>query len=415
MKQKIALLFTALFLFGFAQAQVSKESYEKAVDFLNCKTVELSLKDDNNKLSEFKEKCPCGTTTYKQINQFLTSVKLDATVSLSNEVEGMKNSFKGNWKKDEVLTFLSESVFKDKTKYQKISAFADKRKGKPEFDNYKASLKADIGNTLTESVPLETVIPTNTNIQQSALDDSITNFEEKINTKEEQSGFWRSFSNYLIILSFLIGIIALYLGLKKQNTENIYDALINKLIGSQRMNSHFQSQNSFRNTSNNHISHSELQSVYKRITDLESEISSLKDKINTSDVFSSQTAQILQSSIQEVKQSEVITQTFFLSTPNSDGSFNESSSSSTYKEGATIYRFTKIGSNRAKFQIDEKDASARLALQYPDKNIDPVCDAVNAFNPKATRITTVEQGEAVLQNGKWVVDRNKKAKIKYEN
>ncbi|CAN1578692.1 hypothetical protein MCERE19_04387 [Spirosomataceae bacterium] len=414
MKQKIALLFTALFLFGFTQAQVSKESYEKAVDFLNCKTVELSLKDDKN-LSEFQNKCPCGTTNYTQINQFLTSVKLAATVSLSNEVEGLKKSFKGNSKKDEVLTFLSESVFKDKTKYQKISAFADKRKGKPEFDNYKVSLKADIGNTLTESVPLETVIPTNTNIQQSALDDSITNVEEKINTKEEQSGFWRSFSNYLIILSFLIGITSLYLGLKKQNIENIYDALINKLIGSQRMNSHFQSQNSFSNTSNNHISRSELQSVYKRITDLESEISSLKDKINDSDVFSSQTVQILQPYIQDLKQSEVITQTFFLSTPNSDGSFNESSSSSTYKEGATIYRFTKIGSNRAKFQIDEKDASARLALQYPDKNIDPVCDAVNAFNPKSTRITTVEQGEAELQNGKWVVDRNKKVKIKYEN
>ena len=141
----------------------------------------------------------------------------------------------------------------------------------------------------------------------------------------------------------------------------------------------------------------------------------IKSQLINLNPASNYTAQTIQPTIQEIKQPEVITQTFFLSTPNSDGSFNESSSSSTYKDGATIYRFTKIGNNRAKFQIDEKDASARLALQYPDKNIDPVCDAVNAFNPKATRIITVEQGEAELQNGKWVVDRNKKAKIKYEN
>ena len=158
-----------------------------------------------------------------------------------------------------------------------------------------------------------------------------------------------------------------------------------------------------------------MRDANNRIRDLETQIEKIKSQLNNSNPISNYTAQTTQSTVQEVKQTEVISQTFFLSTPNSDGSFNESSSSSTYKDGATIYRFTKIGSNRAKFQIDEKDASARLALQYPDKNIDPVCDAVNAFNPKATRITTVEQGEAELQNGKWVVDRNKKAKIKYEN
>jgi hypothetical protein len=182
------------------------------------------------------------------------------------------------------------------------------------------------------------------------------------------------------------------------------------------MNSHFQSQQSvFRSSSNNNSSSAELRDANNRIGDLETQIEKIKFQLNNSNPVSSYTAQTTQPTYQEVKHPEVITQTFFLSTPNSDGSFNESSSSSTYKDGATIYRFTKIGNNRAKFQIDEKDASARLALQYPDKNIDPVCDAVNAFNPKATRITTVEQGEAELQNGKWVVDRNKKAKIKYEN
>jgi hypothetical protein len=414
MKQKIALLFTALFLFGFTQAQVSKESYEKAVDFLNCKTVELSLKDDKN-LFEFQNKCPCGTTNYTQIIQFLTSVKLDATISLSNEVEGLKKIFKENWKKTDAVTFLSESVFSDKTKYQKISSFADRRKGKLEFDNYKASLKADIGSTLLESAPIEAVPQTNSQtnvtIPEPSFDDRITELENKINTKREDKGILGGASDYLIIFSILLSAIALLLGFRKQSgndneVSNEIKSYVRKKIDETNWN---------RSTPNNNVGSAELRDANNRIRDLETQIEKIKSQLNNSNPISNYTAQTTQSTVQEVKQTEVISQTFFLSTPNSDGSFNESSSSSTYKDGATIYRFTKIGSNRAKFQIDEKDASARLALQYPDKNIDPVCDAVNAFNPKATRITTVEQGEAELQNGKWVVDRNKKAKIKYEN
>ena len=47
---------------------------------------------------------------------------------------------------------------------------------------------------------------------------------------------------------------------------------------------------------------------------------------------------------------------------------------------------------KAEFQIDERESSVKLALQYPDKNIDPVCEALNAFNPRARTIVTVEGG-----------------------
>jgi hypothetical protein len=414
MKHKIALLFTALLLFGFAQAQVSKESYEKAVDLLNCKTVELTLPKEN--IQQYQQQCNCNATDFAQINKFLTSVgKLDATIALSNEVESLKKSFKENWKKEDAVTFLSESIFTDK-KFQKIAAFADKRKGKPEFDSYKLNLKTDVANTLVESVTQETVTSTNTSVQQPNVEDRISKLEENSNTKKDDNGILGGLADYLILFSILLGVIALLLALRKPSSETDYDSLIDKLIRSQRMNSHFQSQQSvFRSTSNNNSSSAELRDANNRIRDLETQIEIIKSQLSNTNPVSSYTAQTTQPTYQEVKQPEVITQTFFLSTPNSDGSFNESSASSTFKDGASIYRFIKVGNNKAKFQIEEKDASAKLALQYPDKNIDPVCDAVNAFNPKATRITTVEQGEAELQNGKWIVEKNKKAKIKYEN
>lgn len=408
------MLFTALLLFGFARAQVSKESYEKAVDLINCKTVELTLPKEN--IQQYQQLCNCKATNFAEINKFLTSIgKLDATIALSNEVESLKKSFKENWKKEDVVTFLSENIFNDK-KFQKIAAFADKRKGKPEFDSYKLNLKTDVANTLVESVTQETVTSTNTSVQQPNVEDRISKLEESQNTKKDDNGILGVIADYLILFSILIGVIALLLALRKPSSETDYDSLIDKLIRSQRMNSHFQSQQSvYRSTSNNSSSSAELRDANNRIRDLETQIEKIISQLSNLNPVSSYTAQTTQPTYQEVKQPEVITQTFFLSTPNSDGSFNESSASSTFKDGASIYRFIKVGNNKAKFQIEEKDASAKLALQYPDKNIDPVCDAVNAFNPKATRITTVEQGEAELQNGKWIVEKNKKAKIKYEN
>ncbi len=107
-----------------------------------------------------------------------------------------------------------------------------------------------------------------------------------------------------------------------------------------------------------------------------------------------------------------ISPAFFLSTPNSDGSFNNSSANPTYKEGASIYKFLNTKGSRAKFWIDERDASVKLALAYPDKNIDPVCDALNAFDPRARKIFTQEPGEAELMDDKWMVLT--KARIRYE-
>ena len=104
---------------------------------------------------------------------------------------------------------------------------------------------------------------------------------------------------------------------------------------------------------------------------------------------------------------------FFLSTPNSDGSFNNSSANLAFREGASIYKFQNTKDNRAQFRVDERDASVKLALSYPDKNIDPVCDALNAFDPRARKIFTVEPGVAELAGDRWRVIT--KARIRYES
>ena len=165
----------------------------------------------------------------------------------------------------------------------------------------------------------------------------------------------------------------------------------------------------------------------KEVSELKNELEKLKEafkvvrgKVLGADVpmeitnsgVGEQTEKPRQNQVPYPKPQEAI-HTFYLSTPNADGSFNNSSANASYKEGASIYKFQNIKDNRAKFVIDEHDASVRLALAYPDKNIDPVCDASNAFDPKARKIYTEENGIAELIGDRWKVIT--KARIRYES
>ncbi len=104
---------------------------------------------------------------------------------------------------------------------------------------------------------------------------------------------------------------------------------------------------------------------------------------------------------------------FYLSTPSQDACFYAKSAQSQYKEGTSIYRFTKISDNQAEFQIDERETSISLALESPDINIDRVCDAQNSRSSSEKRIVTLEVGKAELNGNRWKV--TSRALIRYEH
>jgi hypothetical protein len=226
--------------------------------------------------------------------------------------------------------------------------------------------------------------------------------DESSHTNQDSDSWFSGITSQSVAMSFLISLLfssVLYLLISKYVKKYVASKLYYAI---QR-----------RGTSNNQSSLSlELKDANGRIRDLEGHIKKLYDKV---DELSSSKSIVREEKqdFQEVKQPSQKNDAFFLSTPNKEGSFNDSSAKASYTEGATIYKFTRKGNNKATFEIDGRDASVQLALQYPDKSIDPVCEAINAFNPKATRIITVTAGEALLQGTKWTI--NTKAKIRYEN
>lgn len=406
MKFKTILIAVFMTAYSLTQAQVSRDGFDKAVDFFNCKTVEMTLANDV--VSQYQQQCPCEVTNYNQISQFLIGIgKLDATIALSKEVETLKNTFKPNWTKDEVIVFLSETIFNDKTKYQKIVAFAERRKGKPEFEEYKTNLRNGLSQILVD-IPIQKEIG-----EQITLESRVSDLELKQRNIANEKGWFDGITFQIdifsILISLVLSIVILFIVLRNlSNEESELSEKVRAYVKQKISEANFN-----KVSPNSHNNSNEIRDLYKRIEYLEQHIKILSDKINGINISNQPTYTPPKAEKLDIELPEVKGETFYLSTPNSDGSFNDSSASTNYKEGASIYRFTKTSSSRAKFQIDEREASIKLALQYPDKNIDPVCDAENAFNPKAKTIITTGVGEAELVGDKWI--KNNKAKIRYGN
>lgn len=114
--------------------------------------------------------------------------------------------------------------------------------------------------------------------------------------------------------------------------------------------------------------------------------------------------------INEVKPTSV---KYYLSTPNSDGSFNESSAKNSFTVGASMFSFQDIGNNKYEVYVNNNESSIKLALQYPDKNIDPIFNAISAYNPKAKTLQTIKPAIVQLNNGKF--NLISKGEIDYDN
>ena len=108
---------------------------------------------------------------------------------------------------------------------------------------------------------------------------------------------------------------------------------------------------------------------------------------------------------------------YYLSTPNSDGTFNASSMSNQFRPSASIYKFLVTeanGTHRAEFTVANDYDAVKDALSSPGSYLDPVCESINPYFSGAKRIVNIRPGQAVKQGDKWVVKPEHKARIRYE-
>ena len=108
---------------------------------------------------------------------------------------------------------------------------------------------------------------------------------------------------------------------------------------------------------------------------------------------------------------------YYLSTPNSDGTFNASSMSNQFRPSASVYKFLVTeanGTHRAEFTVANDYDAVKDALSSPGSYLDPVCESINPYFSGARRIVNIRPGQAMKQGDKWVVKPEHKARIRYE-
>jgi hypothetical protein len=426
MKKLIQIAVLIVIAVSTVKAQkVSQETINKAVDKLNCLATENSVIE-----SKKTWKCDCSSNPgYDKIKGAIPN-DLSNTSALSNEINQIKNQNVPASSKDELIKYLSEDVFTKQSQFARLYSFASSRASNSSFKEWKRKLKSEISeiaaNTTNEEKKPDEEIVQQPPVQEPPVVEQVVNTKEneaesvegKIDPGVSKSVFTFEIDVVAIILMILLGIVIIKLSNSSSTTSPVQSKrdipeTIRNYVKEKIESASFSNRGSI----NTGYSSNEISRLKDEIFQLRKEIESLNQKVYAEKI----PFEVIQPKYEDpnsetrrpTNENKTSNEAIYLSTPNNEGSFNDSSSSTSYREGASIYKFVKSSSNEASFQIDDRESSIKMAMQFPEKNILPVCDSENEYEPKYSKVKTIEPGKVSLEGGKWNVKR--KAKIRYES
>jgi len=410
----------------FAQS-ISPETIGKAIDKLNCLATENSVTESKKGWN-----CNCESNPSYDVIKLAIPADLSTTLALSDEINNIKNQPIPSATKNELIKYLSEDVFTKRSQYSKLFSFATSRAATTNeaFKEWKKNLKSEI-NTIVSSATPEQKQPHTETVQQPPVqdkpvvkktlptsEDPTDTYQPKDETISNKGIFTFEIDVVAIVLMILLGIAILKLiGNDSQSSSDdrkkgiplSLKEYVEKKINDATFSS--------RGNVSSGYSSNEISRLKDEIYKLTKEIESINEKIYAEKIpfeviqpkYEDPNPETRKPTLENKTSNEAI----YLSTPNNEGSFNDSSSSTSYREGASIYKFIKSSTNEASFQIDDRELSIKMAMQFPEKNILPVCDSENEYESKYSKVRTIEPGKVSLEGGKWNVKR--KAKIRYES
>lgn len=408
MKYSFFLVF--LFLSNYIISQptsVPKNKFEDAVDFINCRIVELSLKDfkENPKLYDnFKSQFPCDPSNipvYESIKSFFKSNPgIDKTRILSEEVNKLKTAYNPSWKDPkEAISFLTEDIFKKNQANKVLSNFFEIRKDKG-ISDFQNELKTEL---LIILPPIQIDNKEISDLKNQIADLRYDLDNSKSNTDYKITSSLIRVMNIVCLAIIFISVIFLLFrtsklssAIRRREKNKPTDFSPYKYIGNES-----QDLNSYKKEIE-----SKINSAFKKIEIINEDIERLKN-IQSAHKSKDETMPIFPSS------GGMKEEVFFLPSPNKDGSFNDSDKLLVFKESESLYVFTILQKNRAEFTLTENSSSIKMALNLPDTYIKPVCESSNTFFPGATNIRVTSSGIAFKEMDKWIVTQENKAKIIY--
>lgn len=378
-----------IFFFGTSSLNAQKlddTRYLQGVDYVTCICMKVVL----NKQIDCKS---------EKIAESDIPKKEQKTLALFKELQSLKSE------KNRGINFLSEKIFNDKVKYEKIFAFADKRKVqilesiKPDIENYLMLVQ---GNEIRDDLP-ESTNYTEPEVEEIEIEpiQDITTIKPKETVMQqsflEENALSLITGIVLIILLFYVIYLSIHLKKKFAATNSRIDRRVS--INDSTFGNVVSSVNSNPVSSN---SDNKIQELSRKIVELENAFKILNEKSFERHAFTAM----------PIEKQESTSENFYMSVPNEDGTFDVNGRTS--KEAA-LYEFIVDSQNQslAKFTFTAMDTKIiQSVVDYSQSYINPVCDPQNALNQNAKRIITLRPGTAEKRNDKWIVLT--KAQIKYE-
>jgi len=366
--------------------ELDKAKFEEGVDFVTCICINTASQ---------KEIVDCKKDIIRQSD---IPAGEKATIALFQELQALKKETRKN------ASFLSEEIFENEKKFQKINAFAKKRKGAA-LDTIKLKIKNFL---TTEETQFLTSDPPENSIEP-AIPEETSQPLEVLNTIEEKKQkpiMERSFfeeNSILLILSAVLIIAIIYVFWVHWNLKKKFQEVNDRIGRRVKISKDFPSSNQKIESKTNSNLENKIEELSRKILDLENTIAKMQTTENLEKNLSTNMLQA---------KSQVANEVFYMAVPNEDGSFDNDGKTS--KEAA-LYEFIIDSQNPsvAKFSFTAKDIKIiQSVVDYSQSYINPVCEPQNALNQNAKQIVTIRPGIAEKRNDKWIITN--KAQIKYE-
>src|SRR5690606_12672597 len=229
------------------------------------------------------------------------------TIKISNEIQVLKNQDISAFDQSRALDFLLNASFNES---KILKDFRNQLEQKGKFSDYKANLTQQLEGVLQENIQANTSIQNESESMLSALERRIQIIEQNQNVKEEKPGIFGGFSDYLVLLAIVLGILGLFLALRKRDN---YEELLHRVLESRRLKDliHSQSNSTSSGMRYNNFTSSEIRDMQGRIRDLESQINRLNNDIEKLKQPNSTYPISPSTSNQEVRQPEPKTEILF--------------------------------------------------------------------------------------------------------
>lgn len=397
MRNKHAILtifFYHLLTTGLMAQVVSKDNFNRAVDYVNCKLAEFSLKNagDNNLFNSFQQNCDCENPDVLKIKEQLKDAP--KTLGLFIEIDNYKKAeYKEKLTVQDASKIILINMFLDSAKYNKAFEFHKKNISIRTFNELEAELKIHISAFFNPDGASTNGVVQDMSTDNDSVEGNTFNGLQEFG-KKGISGTWLPYLMLLLASILLNTVLFLVFGvpmIQRKMQQVMNKERNDRALGSSGLENRIENLDARYGQLNN-----DFLGLRRDIKDLQR-------------VESKSTNNLSHESFPPTPIEEVL----YFSSPNAEGIFASSHGSTSFQEGKSIYKFVKIASNRAQFRIDNRDIATKLALRSLS-NITPVCTSENDFNTSFTRITTIKEGIAELEGDKWVVKSNNKAIIRYE-